>query len=36
VAAGAAIVVAVVLIVTARTPTKQVAGEVPEPLRAAA
>jgi drug/metabolite transporter (DMT)-like permease len=36
VAAGAAIVVAVVLIVTARTPEKQVAGEVPEPLRAAA
>ncbi|MGZ4317159.1 MAG: EamA family transporter, partial [Gaiellaceae bacterium] len=36
VVAGAAIVVAVVLIVTARTPEKQVAGEVPEPLRAAA
>jgi drug/metabolite transporter (DMT)-like permease len=35
-AAGAAIVVAVVLIVTARTPKKQVVGEVPEPLRAAA
>ncbi len=35
-AAGGAIVVAVVLIVTARTPKKQVAGEVPAPLRAAA
>jgi drug/metabolite transporter (DMT)-like permease len=35
-AAGAAIIVAVVLIVTARTPPKQVAGAVPEPLRAAA
>jgi drug/metabolite transporter (DMT)-like permease len=36
VAAGAAIVVAVVLIVTARTPKERVVGEVPEPLRAAA
>ena len=36
VAAGAAIVVAVVLIVTARTPKTQVVGEVPEPLKAAA
>ncbi len=36
VAAGAAIVVAVVLIVTARTPKKQVGGEVHEPLKAAA
>ena len=35
-AAGAAIVVAVVLIVTARTPKKKVVGEVPGPLRAAA
>jgi len=35
-AAGAAIVVAVVLIVTARTPKERVVGEVPEPLRAAA
>jgi drug/metabolite transporter (DMT)-like permease len=35
-AAGAAIVVAVVLIVTARTPKAKVAGEVPEPLKAAA
>ena len=35
-AAGAAIVVAVVLIVTARTPKNQVVGEVIEPLRAAA
>jgi drug/metabolite transporter (DMT)-like permease len=36
VAAGAAIVVAVVLIVTARTPKTKVVGEVPEPLKAAA
>jgi drug/metabolite transporter (DMT)-like permease len=36
VAAGAAIVVAVVLIVTARAPKERVVGEVPEPLRAAA
>jgi drug/metabolite transporter (DMT)-like permease len=36
VVAGAAIVVAVVLIVTARPPQKQVVAEVPEPLRAAA
>jgi drug/metabolite transporter (DMT)-like permease len=35
-AAGAAIVVAVVLIVTARAPKERVVGEVPEPLRAAA
>ena len=35
-AAGAAIVVAVVLIVTARTPKTQVVGEIPEPLKAAA
>jgi len=36
VAAGAAIVVAVVLIVTARAPKQQVAGGVSEPLKAAA
>jgi drug/metabolite transporter (DMT)-like permease len=36
IAAGAAIVVAVVLIVTAPTPKKKVADEVHEPLRAAA
>jgi drug/metabolite transporter (DMT)-like permease len=35
-AAGAAIVVAVVLIVTARTPKTKVATEVPSPLKAAA
>ena len=35
-AAGAAIVVAVVLIVTARTPKTKVAAEVPSPLKAAA
>ena len=35
-AAGAAIVVAVVLIVTARTPKAKVAAEVPAPLKAAA
>jgi drug/metabolite transporter (DMT)-like permease len=35
-AAGAAIVVAVVLIVTARTPKERAVAEVPEPLRAAA
>jgi drug/metabolite transporter (DMT)-like permease len=35
-AAGAAIVVAVVLIVTGRTPRKRVVGEVPKPLKAAA
>ncbi len=36
VVAGGTIVVAVVLIVTARTPKKRVVGEVPEPLKAAA
>jgi drug/metabolite transporter (DMT)-like permease len=36
IAAGAAIVVAVVLIVTARAPKQQVAGGVSEPLKAAA
>ncbi len=36
VAAGVAIVIAVVLIVTARTPKQRVAGEVSEPLKAAA
>jgi drug/metabolite transporter (DMT)-like permease len=36
VAAGGAIVIAVVLIVTARTPKQRVAGEVSEPLKAAA
>jgi drug/metabolite transporter (DMT)-like permease len=36
IAAGAAIVVAVVLIVTARTPKKQEVVEVSEPLKAAA
>ena len=36
IAAGAAIVVAVVLIVTARAPKQPVSGRVSEPLKAAA